>query len=134
MFKGNAKPEAGKKRELEIPPAPPSLSDLPEIKGLDLKNMPVFPTLEKKREEPIEIPIEERVFHSNKPIFVNANVFKDVLEEIKDIKNEVKNQEDHVAKVTKFCHDETQMHLNLKSDLIDLHKKLMQIDKTLFSR
>ena len=140
-----------KKREssinLDIPKAPPSEEELPEL--------PVpqkAPNLEP--EEPMEKPASSVVkkieddavkdqqqdidlredLSLQKPIFMPIEVFKDLAEEIQLINHILKENDDTLVRVSQFKEDENKEFKKWDSNVTDIQKKLVYVDKILFGK
>ncbi len=140
FFKGN-------KRELEVPPAPPVSEELPSFPsmraGSRIRTKGVkgthpstyYDAAEEKavREEKAELEVREEL-EVKKPVFVPANSFRDMLDEINLIRNVLQENEDAVTRMAEFKGDEDKEFNKWQSQLADIQKKLIFADKTLFGK
>lgn len=132
------------KKELEIPPAPPTAEELPafptpeEIPKPKVKEItkPPIPTVEKLEEgavrEEKELLEEREELALKKPIFVSLESFRDMLDEIGLVTNLLKENEDTLVRVSEFKEDEDKEFKKWESQISDIQKKLIYADKTLF--
>lgn len=141
----------GAKEELEIPPAPPSEEELPEF--------PEIPEFKEEKPKIHEIPsappepikpkaekIEEKVFKEEKaeitkaelheevtkPTFVRMESFQSIISELNLIKSIAKESEDAIARVDDFAGDQEKEFNKWQTQLNDIQKKLIFVDKTTF--
>lgn len=140
VFKGKHKAS-----NLEVPNAPPSVSTLPDISS----ELPEFPESEisrKKTISPIERfqkkavseerkELEEREnMVLKKPIFVDLDYFKVMLDEMGMVKKHLKEMNDGLARLDDFRSDKQKEFEKWRKSLEDVQRKLIFADKTLFSR
>lgn len=148
--------------DLDIPPPPlPSEADipqpiaeedhppseLPEIKPSEFENMPHFeefpelPPIESVPEEKEpeltlaqkeEMRGELEAKEITQPIFVKSSQFKNVLFEINSIREKLKESETILSDLEDIKEDRESQFKKWNSQLEDIQKKLMLMDKTLF--
>lgn len=137
--------ELPEKRELEVPPAPPTKEELPEFPSVE-----EFPKAKKKIEKPEITPIErleEAALEEQqeeleereelvvkKPIFIPLENFRDIIDEIGLMNNVLKENEDTLARISEFKEDEDLEFDKWESQIKDIQKKLIYVDKTLFAK
>ena len=140
------------KSELDIPPVP----SMPE-KAVEL---PTFPTLEESRAEAkAESPkmkekpmpkveefersavrkVEEEVgdregLELTKPIFIDAKLYKGVMDDIGVLKNVLKDSADSLVKISDLKDDREKNYSIWHKQIEDIQKKLIYADNTLFSK
>ncbi|MDO8740287.1 MAG: hypothetical protein Q7J54_01790 [Candidatus Woesearchaeota archaeon] len=138
--------------EAEIPPMqiaeeahPPS--ELPEIKPSEFENLPVFeefpelppiesvpeekePELTRFQKEDMRAELEAKDI--TEPIFVKSSQFKNVLFEINSIREKLKESETILSDLEDIKDDRESQFKKWNSQLEDIQKKLMLMDKTLF--
>lgn len=135
--------------EAEIPPPPMAAeghppSELPEIKFGEFENVPFeqfseLPSLEPEPKEPEltraqkeEMKEELEAKEINEPIFVKSSQFKNVLFEINSIRDKLKESETILSDLEDIKYDRESQFKKWNSQLEDIQKKLMLMDKTLF--
>ena len=148
FLKGKKK-ESGfpEKRELEIPPAPPTAEELPEFPTPEA--IPKSKVIEEAAERP-PIPIVEKIERAavetqegeleavearegvTKPIFIPLEQYKDIMDEIGLANNILKENEDILVRVGEFKEDEDKEFNKWENQIKDIQKKLIYADKTLF--
>ncbi|MBW2978397.1 hypothetical protein KY331_06130 [Candidatus Woesearchaeota archaeon] len=148
------KPKGAK--ELEIPPAPPSEEELPEFPEIpefkeeekpEIHEIPIAPPKPEpmKAEKPEAQKIEARAFKEErkelkkaemreefKPLFIKMESFQSIINELGHIKSIAKESEDAIARVDDFAGDQEKEFNKWHSQLNDMQKKLIFIDKTIF--
>lgn len=131
--------------ELDIPPAPPSEEDLPEFPEIpEFKEKPTA-TAPPKRALPSAEKIEEEAFREEKrqlamaethevakPVFVRMDSFQSIISELNMIKSIAKESDDAIIRVGDFAEDQDREFNKWQSQLGDIQKKLIFIDKTMF--
>lgn len=149
-------PPAPAGKELDIPPAPPSEEDLPEFPELPefggrlepekpkipkltlpkpkKPSIPQAEKLEKKafKEEKFELEELEEHKESVKPVFVKMEMFQSMINELNLIKNVAKESDEAIARVGDFAQDQEKEFNKWQSQLVDIQKKLIFVDKTMF--
>ena len=130
--------------ELEVPAAPPTSEELPEFPS---EAAPKVKKAEKEveivskdvveKEEGYAIQLQkgelgEREELKPKPIFVDLQLYKDMLDEVGLIKSVLKENEDALARVAEFKQDEDKEFKKWQDQLLDVQRKLIFADKTLF--
>jgi len=148
-------PPAPAGKELDIPPAPPSEEDLPEFpelpkfKGKLQPEKPKIPklTLPKLKPKKPAIPeaenlekeaVKEEKFEFEehkeliKPVFVKMEMFQSIINELNLIKNVAKESDDAIARVGDFAQDQEKEFNKWQSQLADIQKKLIFVEKTMF--
>lgn len=144
FLKGKQKePELG--GGLEVPAAPPSTEELPELpspaemKKAEQQRMTERPltrrveSAERKavREEHAELH-ERGSLELKKPIFMSLKLFKDIVEEVQMVSQILKENDDTLVRVSQFKEDEDTEFKKWENSLVDVQKKLIFADKTLF--
>ena len=141
FLKGKKRMEAEipERIEMEIPPAPPKKEELPSF--------PVPKEIPQKREiSPVE-KIEERAVKSQqeelgerdelklkKPIFVDLDLYKEMINEITLINSNLKEGKDSLSRMDEFSEDEDKEFSKWENSIKDIQKKLIYADKTLFGK
>jgi hypothetical protein len=136
------------KEELEVPPAPPTMEELPSpeevatIKAVkEAVEKPaktkLFPSAveqmeEKAVEETKELVEEREELQLRKPIFISLESFKDIIDEVSLASNILKENEDILTRINEFKEDEDKQFNKWESQLKDMQKKLIYVDKSLF--
>ncbi|MBW2965510.1 hypothetical protein KY342_00230 [Candidatus Woesearchaeota archaeon] len=136
------------KEELEVPPAPPTTEELPSpeevatIKAVkEAVEKPVKQKLvpsvveqmeERAVEETKELVEEREDLRLQKPIFISLESFKDIIDEISLTSNILKENEDILTRINEFKEDEDKQFNKWESQLKDMQKKLIYVDKALF--
>jgi hypothetical protein len=139
--------EAEPKTKTEIPAFP----ELPEMSEYNAeyntedapKKLPEFPDIK-------SVPAEERLFEeeseyevrkeveglkghvSVKPVFVEVERFKDMLDDLNQTKISLKEAVDIMAKLDEIRLDKDKLFEEWKSQLEDIQRKLIFVDRTLF--
>lgn len=141
--------------DLEIPPAPPIKEALPTFAEKEVKV--IKEAVEKPRPPPkpkvrVAPPPKERIvgveeaaviaqrrllaererLELTKPIFIDVGIFRDVIDEIALIQNTLKETSDSLSRLDEFREDENKEFRRWQSDMQDVQKKLIYVDKTLF--
>ncbi len=128
------------KEELDIPPAP-------KTGKIGEESKPVFPAVAEEKEEvnPIErfekesMKIEKDELSEredlelHKPIFVKNDLFKSMMDEIGVVGNTLKESEQIISRVGEFKSDEDKEFEKWRSQILDVQRKLIYAEKTLFS-
>jgi len=136
-----------KKKELKIP-APPSAENLPSFPSPKDLEKPSPEEMEKAVEE--TSPIEEhrekmtkraqtdlaetREHEVTKPIFIHAPTYKSLIDEIGQMKAQMKEGDEIVETLESFKEDQDRIFKNWQSIVKDIHEKLIYVDETLFKR
>jgi hypothetical protein len=116
-----------KKEEARLDTVKARFKPLPEVK-------PIREARQKPAENRIKA-VEKPVHHeAHQPVYVRVDKFKDVLRNVTTIKNQVKISNDVLAKLNEIDANREKEFGNWRSSLLDLQKKLIFIDKTLFKR
>lgn len=135
----------GKPKSLEVPSAPPSFRTLPDVPS----DLPEFPEIETEpskvaasierfekgavREELGEL--EEREHLSlKKPIFVDLDLFKSMMDEVGMTKKNLKAMDDGISRLEDFRGDKQKEFEKWRKALEDIQRKLIYADRTLFGR
>ena len=138
-FKKKEKPEKG----LEIPSAPSTAAEFPSPKEV-ASIKAIKEAVERPRPLPMEI-MEKRAVKSTeeeieereelkltKPLFITISSYKELLEEAGLTKGILKENEDIMERVINFKEDQNKEFNKWESQLKDMQKKLIFIDKALF--
>ena len=146
-------PPPGLEEEIKGPGAdiseeefPKSIKEPEEKKLLpDIEEMPEFPSLpdieeapaaaspkQELKEEPVLEKVEEvaETEKGSKPIFLRMSGFKAVLNDINEIRAELKEFEKATYVISE--EDENRLYDTWKNNLINVQRKLKFVDKTLF--
>ena len=128
---------------LDVPPAPSTAEELPSPKEV-ASIKAVKEAVEKPRPSSME-QMEARIVEKQKeelgereelklkkPIFISAESFKAMLEEIGLTKSILKENEDIITRVGEFKEDQDKEFNKWESQFKDMQKKLIYIDKVLF--
>ena len=140
------------KKGIDIPPAPPIKEALPSFSEEDI--MAIKEAVEKPKPKPKPVIMEppEKIIdfeteavasqksvlaerehlELTKPIFVNVDVFREVIDEIALIQNSLKETGDSLSRLGEFKEDEDKEFRRYAHDIQDVQKKLIYVDKTLF--
>ena len=134
-------------RELEIPPAPPTLEELPELPSpkeihkVEIKKAveePPVSVVEDFEERAVEKQEEELDMREDlalkKPIFMPIELFRDILEEVGMIAHTLKENTDTLVRVSHFKEDEDKEFKKWESQVNEIQRKLIYVDKTLFGQ
>ncbi len=130
---------------------PPRLPELPqklikrELPKYNVKEIPSF-DIEQEIEMPIleDLPlldVEEReeIYknyrhkHINKPLFIRTDEYKEVLETVNNFKNYLSNSLEMLSSLETLKRNTDMEHKTYKESLEDIQRKLIYVDKTLFS-
>lgn len=144
FLKGKKKEEdVQAKKELSIPEAPPTSEELPELPKERSKDKELFTKdnadLNVKKEEEKALKMQQKELDQRdelklvKPIFVDVELYRDIVDELGLIKNTMKENEDTIARVAEFKQDEDQEFKKWQNQILDIQRKLIYADKTLFS-
>ncbi|MCK4670383.1 MAG: hypothetical protein KAT43_04200 [Nanoarchaeota archaeon] len=128
------------------PPAPPAGPLFPEIKEEAPADLPAFPKIGKKKIIPLKVieEVEEEEFRAEKkelhelkkrlpkPTFIEINDFKEVLEFIGQIRNELKDGDAVLFKLNEIKNMQDKKYESWKSVMRDLQRKFIYVEKTLF--
>ena len=117
-------PEIPEDAPSELPPFPEMKREIPRI------NMGKIEEEDAKKEKALLEKARER--RIEKPIFVRVEDFKQVLADINEIKAEIKNAEDCLVQITEVKNEKDKGYNAWNSELKDLERKFIFIDKTLF--
>jgi len=138
MFKSKTKSSS-----LRVPSAPPSIQSLPDIpselpdfpEGKQTKIYSSIERFEKRavREEKEELGEREHLI-LKKPIFVDLDLFKVMLDEIGLVKKNLKEMDDIVTRLDDFRNDKDKEFDKWKKAVEDIQRKLIYADRTLFGR
>ncbi len=136
--------------DLEIPPAPPIKEALPTFSEREVKAIKEAVERPRKKEKPVAPPeriidVEEAAVASQrrllgrrehleltKPLFIDVNVFRNIVDEIALVQNTLKEADDSLARLDEFKEDEDKEFKRWLNDVQDVQKKLIYVDKTLF--
>ena len=134
----------GKKKEgkLDVPPAPPTAEELPEFPSAKEVNEPVkipeipsIEDIEQKAVEEVSEELEEREeLVMKKPVFVTFESFRDMMDEVALVNNILKENGDTLTRVSEFKEDEDKEFKKWQAQFVDMQKKLIFADKTLFGK
>ena len=123
------------RRELEIPPAPPKKEELPTF---PIPKKRVVSPVEKIEEEAVKSQQEEleerEELKLRKPIFVDLDLYKEMINEITLINSTLKEGKDSLARMDEFREDEDKEFSKWENSIKDIQKKLIYADKTLFAK
>ena len=118
--------------DLEVPSAPGEeeldMPEFPELPEEEL-DMPEEPEMPEVIEKPVEL--EEHEIPS-KPLFIDINDFKEILEELGMMKTILKEADDAGSRTEEFAIDEDNDLRRWKNLVYDIQKKLIYCEKTLF--
>lgn len=124
------------KEELDIPPAP-------SLRGTHHDEVPQFP-MEAEEPEPMQhfereaVKIEEAELEERdnlslgKPIFIRSDLFKAMMDEVGVIKTTLKENEQIIGRVGDFKGDEDKEFDKWHNQILDIQRKLIYAEKTLF--
>ncbi len=151
LFKKKRELEPLGKKKIEVPAAPPSKKEMPEFPTP--KEIPEF----RKESAKIEKPLSKKEYSSikkiernavrsqkkeleeredlklKKPIFVYLDSYKEIMKEVNQINNTLKEGDDSLKRVSEFKEDEDEEFKRWESQIKDIQKKLIYADKTLFA-
>lgn len=138
------------KEELKVPELPPSKSIFSMEKLIDREprvDIPKPGPIEEVTRPPETTPYEsfersavreERAVLGHKeaegPIFIRVDRFRDILTNTNILKNELKTASHSIVKLNEIDVDRDKVLGKWRNSMIDLQKKLIFIDKTLFKR
>jgi hypothetical protein len=115
--------------------------DVPSAPEEEIEEMPKFPEIpeefkplpEEEKLRPPEIVEEAReLIEPTKPLFIEVNDFKEVLEEIGMMKTILKEADDAAARTEEFAADEDKELRKWETVVSDAQRKLIYCDKILF--
>lgn len=148
FFKSKKKDIPMPRRGLDVPPAPPTAEELPElpppaeIHKLEVRKAIEKPVFEPKssviqriEEEAIaeqEDILEQHGLEFRKPFFMPIDTFRELMEEIHLANNSLKENDDILLRVSEFGEDQNKEFVKWENHLSDMQKKMIYIDKTLF--
>ena len=134
--------------DLDIPTAPPTMEELPSpeevatIKSVKeaiekpakIRLTPsTIELMEEKAVKETKEQVEEREgLILRKPIFISLESFKDIIDEVSLTSNILKENEDILTRINEFKEDEDKQFNKWESQLKDMQKKLIYVDKSLF--
>jgi len=132
-----------KKKRLVIPPAPSTKEELPSPKGIATIKA-VKDAVEKPRPLSIE-QMETRIVEKQreelgereelkltKPLFIPADSYKELLEDLGLTRGILKENTDIIERVLNFKEDQDKEFNRWESQFKDMQKKLIFVDKALF--
>ncbi len=135
--------EFPEKEDLDIPPAPPSVTEEPT-------ELPSFPVKEEKVEVPEISPVDEaedeavqivkegleerESLELAKPLYIKYKMYKAMLDEVSQIKIILKESEDTLTRLADFKDDEDKEFAKWRRELDDIQRKLIYADKVLFGK
>lgn len=151
IFKKKKAFDFPEKGDIEAPPVPPSLTEepeLPEFPSMEAEEVKVEAKPEAPKEEKAPEPSVEEVedkavkavekdleeAHEAKPLFIEAKLYKGVLDEIGQIKNSLKDNEGILDKLADFKDDSEKNYNAWHKQVEDIQKKLIFVDRTLFNK
>ena len=108
-----------KKTELEVPMAPPELPELEETEPEEKEGLIELP--KEKREEEMQ----------ERPLFIDMNSFKDVVDELGAIKKVLREEDDSIARIEEFSHGEDNELKRWHDIIIQIQKNLIYCEKIL---
>ena len=135
------------KKDLEVPVAPTSDEELPdfpsprEIPEVDVEKV----TVEKSPESALDrletnaitqqqgLLDEREDLSLKKPVFVDINLYRDMVDELGLVNNILKESEDTVKRISEFKEDEDKEFKKWENQVKDIQKKLIYVDKVLFA-
>ena len=130
---------------LEVPPAPSTTEELPSpkeiasikaVKEAVEKPRPIPPPMERMEERAVEEQKEEleerEELKLTKPLFIPAESFKAVLEEIGLAKGILKENEDIMERMAESKEYQDKEFNKCESQFKDMQKRLIFVDKALF--
>lgn len=119
---------------LDVPVAPGEedleMPEFPELPEEDLE-FPEEPEMPEVIEKPAEL--EEHEIPS-KPLFIDVNDFKEILEELGMMRTILKEADDAGSRTEDFAIDEDKELRKWQNSIKDIQRKLIYCEKTLFSR
>jgi len=137
--------------DLEIPPAPPIKEALPTFSEKEVKAIKEAVEKKPRAKEKVLAPpekildIEEAAVAAQrrllgrrehleltKPLFVDVDVFRNIVDEIALVQNTLKEAKDSLTRLDEFKEDEDKEYKRWLNDIQDVQKKLIYVDKTLF--
>lgn len=140
------KKEVATEDDLDIPAAPPTSEELPVYPSS--KDAPKEKVYHKKEIVPEEEAVDKAEDYAvrlqkeqlaerddlklKKPIFVELHLYKDMVDEIGLVKNIMKENEDILTRVAEFKEDEDKEFKKWQNQILDVQRKLIYADKTLF--
>ncbi|MBW2992122.1 hypothetical protein KY345_02800 [Candidatus Woesearchaeota archaeon] len=132
--------------EIDIPPAPPSMPE-------ESVELPTFPTPEEARPAPkmpassaveemekkaikgVEEELGEREeLELTKPIFIEAKLFKGVMDDIGVLRNVLKDGADRMQQISDLRDDREKNYGIWHKQIEDIQRKLIYADNVLFSK
>lgn len=145
FFKKKKKEDKFNTDNIEVPPAPPTSSDLPDVPSAESTIKPIekeprknSDIVEKEEDYAVRLQREElgerEDLDLKKPIFVEIELYKDMVEEIGIVKNILKENSDTLIRVEEFNKDEDKSLNAWQKTLVDIQRKLIYVDKTLFAK
>lgn len=155
-------PIPGKPRKTPAPPeAPPAPKPkkapeparqarplFPEVKKEPPTELPEFPKVARRKPMPPKIveEVEEKEYELEKreleemkkripkPVFIEINDFKEVMEFLGQIKNELKNGDGIMYKLNEIKGMQDKKYDSWKNTMQDLERKFIYVEKTIFER
>lgn len=132
-----------KPKTLEVPSAPPYVRELPELPS-DLSEQELPPIKrhipEVESYENKAIREEEREVHERehpelqKPLFVDMDLFKAMMDEIVMGRKQLKEMDDSLTRMEDFRMDKDKEFDGWRKAIEDVQRKLIYADRTLFGR
>ncbi|MEM3127158.1 MAG: hypothetical protein QW331_03775 [Candidatus Woesearchaeota archaeon] len=128
------------KEELPEIPELPELPELPETEELELE-VPEFP--QESREKEVETyeertyEIEKRKLHRvdvSKPLYIGVMDYKAIVDDLAQIRVSLKEADDVLFRLEEFKEEEEKEYKRWQSSLIDIQRKLIYADKSLFAK
>lgn len=145
--------EFPEKGEIEVPPAPPAIPEEPA-------ELPTFPSVEEpevevKEKEPemveeapssveemekesisgVKESLEEREgLELTKPLFIEAKLYKGIIDDISVLKNTLKDSADELMKMGDLKDDREKNYSVWHKQIEDIQRKLIYVDNSLFGK
>ena len=137
-------------KELDVPMPPPTAEELPSpeevatIKAVKeavekpVKQRPIVPSVKQMEERAVEETkeeVEERdELKLTKPIFLSLESFRDIMDEVSLTTNILKENEDILTRINEFKEVQDKQFNKWESQLKDMQKKMIYVEKTLFGK
>ncbi|MBW3014981.1 hypothetical protein KY330_01010 [Candidatus Woesearchaeota archaeon] len=128
------------KKNLEVPTAPPSMREVPEelpefTEEKEISKPSFIESFEAKAVKKEQSQLEEREHLSlDKPLFIELDSFKAMVDEIGTVRRDVKNMNENLSNMAEMNIAKDKEFDKWRRTIEDVQRKLIFADKILFGR
>lgn len=140
LFKKRKKEfEFPEKSDIEIPPAPSSIpeedAELPTFPSAEEAAPSTIEDVEKDAVRSVEESLEEREsLELKKPLFIEARLYKGIIDDIGVLKTALKDNADKLTKISNLKDDREKNYSFWHKQIEDIQRKLIYADDSLFGK